>query len=80
MKKIFFVASGFALFFASCKPTFKVDAPSANGLNFSNYVAIGNSLTAGYADGSLYRSGQLNSYPSMFHQQFMLEYQSLEKH
>ena len=72
MKKIFLVVSGFALLFASCKPTFKVDAPSAHGLNFDNYVAIGNSLTAGYADGSLYRTGQMNSYPSMLHQQFML--------
>lgn len=72
MKKIFLVVSGFALLFASCKPTFKVDAPSANGLNFTNYVAIGNSLTAGYADGSLYRTGQMNSYPSMLHQQFTL--------
>lgn len=78
MKKIFLVLSGFALLFASCKPTFKADAPSANGLNFSNYVAIGNSLTAGYADGSLYRSGQMNSYPSMLHQQFVLVGGSLE--
>lgn len=34
-------------------------------LNFSNYVSIGNSLTAGYMDGALYTSGQANSFPNL---------------
>lgn len=55
---------------ASCKPDLKTDTPSANGVDFSTYVALGNSLTAGYADNSLYRSGQENSYPSMLAGQF----------
>ncbi|MDT0675025.1 SGNH/GDSL hydrolase family protein [Autumnicola musiva] len=38
--------------------------------DFSNYVALGNSLTAGYADGALYLSGQRNSYPNILAQQF----------
>jgi hypothetical protein len=32
---------------------------------FSNYVAIGNSLTAGFMDGGLVRNGQVNSYPQL---------------
>lgn len=40
--------------------------------DFSRYVAVGNSLTAGYADGGLYRSGQLNSYPNILAGQFKL--------
>lgn len=45
---------------------------SAGTANFSKYVAVGNSLTAGYADNGLYRDGQLNSYPSILAQQFRL--------
>ncbi|NND88672.1 MAG: G-D-S-L family lipolytic protein [Flavobacteriaceae bacterium] len=38
--------------------------------NMSNYVAVGNSLTAGYADGALYITGQNNSYPNIMAEQF----------
>lgn len=40
--------------------------PNSNNLgeaNFTSYVAVGNSLTAGYQDGALFREGQLHSYP-----------------
>lgn len=40
--------------------------------DFSRYVAVGNSLTAGYADGALYITGQENSYPNIMAQQFAL--------
>lgn len=70
MKKLFIIF-GFAAL-ASCKPNLKVDTPNANGLDFSNYVAVGNSLTAGYADGTLYRSGQINSYPNILAEQLGL--------
>lgn len=33
--------------------------------DFSKYVAIGNSLTSGYADGTLYKSAQENSFPAI---------------
>lgn len=33
--------------------------------DFSNYVSIGNSLTAGYTDNALFISGQENSYPNI---------------
>lgn len=58
-------------FVASCKPNIEPEKPSkGDGADFSSYVAVGNSLTAGYADGSLYRSGQENSYPAILAEQF----------
>lgn len=61
----------------SCDPEFEqaiedggfYDSGSAD---FSNYVAVGNSLTAGYADGALYITGQENSYPNIMAEQFLL--------
>jgi len=50
---------------ASCKPEFKTITPSKGTADFSRYIAVGNSLTAGYADGGLYLEGQQNSYPEM---------------
>ncbi|MCK4705358.1 MAG: G-D-S-L family lipolytic protein [Gammaproteobacteria bacterium] len=38
--------------------------------DLSKFVTIGDSLTAGYADGALYLAGQENSYPSILAQQF----------
>lgn len=49
-----------------------VEPLSAGTANFARYVAVGNSLTAGYADGGLYRDSQLNSYPNILAQQFRL--------
>jgi len=47
------------------------DASYSNGeADFSKFVSIGDSLTAGYADGALYLSGQENSYPAILAQQF----------
>jgi len=56
----------------SCKPLVEPDQPQAGSADFSRYVAIGNSLTAGYADGTLYRDGQLNSYPAILAEQLKL--------
>jgi hypothetical protein len=50
---------------AACKPEVNNPKPSKGSADFSRYIALGNSLTAGYADGGLYRDGQLNSYPSI---------------
>jgi hypothetical protein len=50
---------------ASCKPELKEITPSKGTADFSRYIAVGNSLTAGYADGGLYLEGQQNSYPEM---------------
>ena len=55
---------------AGCQPTIEKPAASAGSADFSTYISVGNSLTAGYADGGLYREGQLNSYPSILASQF----------
>ncbi|MEN1784819.1 MAG: G-D-S-L family lipolytic protein [Bacteroidota bacterium] len=40
--------------------------------DFSTYVALGNSLTAGYSDNALFTAGQENSFPNMLAGQFAL--------
>jgi lysophospholipase L1-like esterase len=63
MKKVIsifylFLFTGF-LFFTSCSTSSDNNpTPGTGNVNFSSYVAVGNSLTAGYADGALYISGQ----------------------
>lgn len=44
---------------------------TAGSADFSNYVAIGNSLTAGYSDSALFIDGQTASYPNMLATSFM---------
>jgi lysophospholipase L1-like esterase len=73
MKKSYLIiAAAAALSISACKSKINPDTPSPGEADFSTYVAIGNSLTAGFADGTLYRSGQENSYPSMLAGQFKL--------
>ena len=57
----------------SCEPEFEnsVDSNySAGEADFSSYVAIGNSLTAGYMDGTVSKGSQANSFPNLLSQQF----------
>lgn len=74
MKKFFYNPSALALLagvlLTSCDPEIDVPASSAGEANFTKYIAVGNSLTAGYGDGGLYREGQLNSYPAIMAEQF----------
>lgn len=58
--------------FSACKPNIDAPLPDKGSADFTTYVSVGNSLTAGYADGSLYRSGQINSYPAMLAGQFKM--------
>ena len=44
---------------------------TAGSANFSNYLAIGNSLTAGFSDAALFVDGQNASYPNMMASSFM---------
>ncbi|RRO21521.1 SGNH/GDSL hydrolase family protein [Flavobacteriaceae bacterium 14752] len=66
-----------ATLFISCEAEFD-DAIEDNEVfdageaDFSNYVSVGNSLTAGFADNALYREGQMNSFPNILAQQFAL--------
>jgi lysophospholipase L1-like esterase len=62
-----------ASFLMACEPKIDPIGTTTNGnIDLSKYVAVGNSLTAGYADGGLYREGQLNSYPHFMAEQFKL--------
>ena len=76
MKNKFIYLSVLALGFASCSPEFENEIGSgtytAGEADFSTYVAVGNSLTAGYMDGTVFRSGQQNSFPNILSQQFAL--------
>lgn len=61
---------------SSCKTDFDTDVKdiqvTSGEADFSRYVSLGNSLTAGYRDGTLYSSGQSESYPSMIAGQMQL--------
>lgn len=72
MKRIRYIFPLLALAFFACEPQMEEFKPEAGSANFSKYVAIGNSLTAGYADGALYRQGQLYSYPNLIATQLKL--------
>ncbi|MGS4346565.1 hypothetical protein ACKUSY_13395 [Myroides odoratus] len=73
-RKYLYIAPLLAFLAAGCEPSIKDEINSgtyyAGEADFSSYVAIGNSLTAGYMDGTLYRSGQKNSFPNILAQQF----------
>jgi len=56
----------------SCKPSIDIPKPSAGSMNPSYFVALGNSITSGYADGALYYSGQQNSFVNLMSGQFKL--------
>jgi len=69
----YFYAAFFAglLFLASCNPNSNTinTTPGAGSADFNSYVAVGNSLTAGYADGALYTSGQKVGWANILAQQ-----------
>lgn len=86
MKKIVYTFLATALFF-SCENDeigvvpVPVETPvnvvvpvdyTSGSANFSNFVSVGNSLTAGYSDNALFREGQENSFPNMLAQQMQL--------
>ncbi|UUC46744.1 SGNH/GDSL hydrolase family protein [Flavobacterium cerinum] len=63
-----------AMGLASCEPEFENEVSnasySAGEADFSSYVAIGNSLTSGYMDGTVSRVGQQYSFPNILAHQF----------
>ncbi|MBE0639201.1 MAG: hypothetical protein IH598_11830 [Bacteroidales bacterium] len=69
IKNLLFIVIAALLF--ACKPELDEVNISSGNVDFSKYVAIGNSLTAGYTDGDLFISGQTNSYPSILADQMM---------
>ena len=75
MKNKFIYLAILAAGFASCEPEFENEVNAsytAGEADFSSYVAIGNSLTAGYMDGTVSRVGQTYSFPNLLAQQFAL--------
>ena len=75
MKKI---TSNIKLFFGlamlsiatACAPELNEVTPSAGtSANFTKYIAIGNSLTAGYTDNGLYLEGQKVAFPNLIAEQ-----------
>lgn len=78
MKKIIIstLAVSALLMNTACNTDFDQDVKNIKVTNgsadFSNYVALGNSLTSGYRDGALYQDGQLESYPNMIAEQMKL--------
>jgi hypothetical protein len=58
-----------------CKNESKTDvvvAPQQGTANFTRFISVGNSLTAGFADNGLYLAGQLSSFPSIIAAQMKL--------
>ncbi|GGD19732.1 SGNH/GDSL hydrolase family protein [Hyunsoonleella pacifica] len=85
MKNIkYIILSIFALSFLACEneeleelrnknSTEEIILPelTSGSADFSNYVAVGASFTAGFTDGALFIAGQENSFPNILSQQFM---------
>ncbi len=82
MKKLLALLIFFGLFLVSCSdddtgigttppPPDPVNYTSGTA-DFSNYVAVGNSLTAGYSDGALFIDGQTAAYPNILAGNFAL--------
>jgi hypothetical protein len=68
LKHYIYIVAGL-VWLSACKPNVDTFKPSKGGADFTRYISVGNSLTAGYADGGLYLAGQMVSYPSIMAQQ-----------
>jgi hypothetical protein len=71
MKKIFLILLSLA-FFTACERKIDTFTVSNGSANFTKYIAVGNSLFAGYADGALYHNGQKYSIPNLIAGQLQL--------
>ena len=82
MRKFLALIPVFGLIFVACEdddsavvttpPEPQPIVVTSGSANFSNYVSLGNSLTAGFSDAALFISGQVASYPNMLASQFAL--------
>jgi len=61
--------------FSSCKDynSHSLTAVDTGTADFSKYVAVGNSLTAGYSNGALYQEAQKYSYPNLIARQLHIK-------
>ena len=69
MKIRIFILFTALVFLYSCKPEVDDFNPTQGSADFSSFVVVGNSLSAGFADGALYKSGQENSFANILAQQ-----------
>ncbi len=79
MKKFYALLPFLGLFLIACEDDTPIDTPdptpveyTSGTADFSNYVAIGNSLTAGFSDNALFIDGQTASFPNMLATNFAL--------
>ena len=84
MKNIkYILLASVVTFFSSCNEPEDVDlaeevvvveleVATAGSADFSNYIALGNSLTAGFTDGALFKASQELSMPSILASKFAL--------
>ena len=82
MKKFLTILAVFGLVFVSCSDDDTTIDPgpiepdpityTSGSADFSNYVAVGNSLTAGLSDAALFIDGQTASFPNMMASNFSL--------
>jgi hypothetical protein len=70
--KLIITAFTLAVVINGCKPQLDVPGPDKGNLDVTKYVAVGNSITSGFADAALYYDGQLVSYPNLLAEQFKL--------
>ena len=49
-------------------------ALNKNGLDFSTYISVGASFTAGYTDGAMFKAAQENSFPNILAGKFGTEF------
>lgn len=72
--KIIYLSLIWIMGLVACEPEFKdeigSDTYSRGEADFTTYVALGNSLTSGFMDGTMFRSGQQYSFPNLLSQQF----------
>jgi lysophospholipase L1-like esterase len=76
MKQIIFIITFLliAIFIGCSKDDIPTSAgqPTENGLggaNFTTFVSLGNSITAGYQSGALFQHGQLHAFPKLIYDQ-----------
>mgnify|MGYP001628069670 CR=1 FL=1 len=80
MKKFYAFLPFLGLFLIACEEDTVVPEPAgpdpveytSGTADFSNYVAVGSSLTAGYSDNALFVDGQTASFPNMLASNFAL--------
>lgn len=65
-------AASVALALAGCTPDQTEPTPTSGKLDFTKYLAVGDSYTAGYSDGGLTLASQQYSYASLLARQFAL--------